>query len=277
MNMDTLKSRRLAWQIRMHALEMTNRGGTSHIGSIFSMADLVAVLYADILRYDPKNPRWDGRDRVVLSKGHAGAGIYAALAESGFFSVEELKTHAQNGSRLSGHVSSKGVPGVEASTGSLGQGVSMAMGMALAAKMDKKDHHVFAIIGDGECDEGAVWECALQACQYRLDNFIVTIDYNKIQSLALCEDTLRLEPLEDKWRAFGWHVIRANGHDHEALHRAYEEALSCGKQGKPIVVIADTVKGKGVSFMENDVLWHYRTARGDEFDAALKELEAQNP
>ena len=271
------KSVQLAYKIRRHALEMTNRGGTSHIGSIFSMADFVAVLYADVLRYDPANPKWDGRDRVLLSKGHAGAGIYAALAESGFFPVEELLNHCQNGSRFSGHVSHKGVQGVEASTGSLGQGMPMAMGMAMAAKMDGKEHRVFCITGDGECDEGAIWEAALIAHQYKLDNFIVTVDYNKIQSIASTEETIGLEPFTDKWAAFGWHVIRVDGHDHAALRAAYEEALAQKGKGKPVVVIADTVKGKGVSFMENDVLWHYRTARGEEFDAAMQELEANKP
>ncbi|MEG1776420.1 MAG: transketolase [Clostridia bacterium] len=275
--MNTEKSRKLAWKIRMHGLEMTNRGGTSHIGSIFSMADIVAVLYADVLHYDPKNPKMPERDRLLLSKGHAGAGIYAALAESGFFPVSELETHCQNGSHLSGHVSHKGVPGVEASTGSLGQGLPMAMGMAVAAKLKHESHRVYCIIGDGECDEGAVWETALIAHQYQLDNFIVTIDFNKIQSLAPVDETIALEPMDAKWASFGWHVIRVDGHDHEALHAAYEEAESAFGQGKPIVVIADTVKGKGVSFMENDVLWHYRTARGEEYEAARKELEAQKP
>ena len=275
--MNCEKSLRLAHKIRVHALEMTNRGGTAHIGSIYSMADIAAVLYADVLKYDPKNPKLPERDRVVLSKGHAGAGMYAALAESGFFPPEELLKHAQNGSCFSGHVSHKGVPGVEASTGSLGQGMPMAMGMAMAAKMDGKTHRVFCIVGDGECDEGAIWESALQAHQYKLDNFIVTIDFNKIQSIKTVEETLALEPMEDKWRSFGWYVIRVDGHDHEALHRAYDEAKAQFGKGKPIVVIADTVKGKGVSFMEGDVLWHYRTARGEEFDAAMKELEAQKP
>ena len=217
------------------------------------------------------------RDRLILSKGHAGAGVYAALAERGFFPVEELKQHCQNGSRFSGHVSHKGVPGVEASTGSLGQGLPMAMGMAMAAKMNGQKHRVYCIIGDGECDEGAVWETALIAHQYKLDNLIVTIDFNKIQSLAPVEETIALEPLDDKWRSFGWHVIRVNGHDHDALHAAYAQAQAAMGQGKPIVVIADTIKGKGVSFMENTVLWHYRIARGEEYDAALKELEAQKP
>jgi transketolase len=174
-------------------------------------------------------------------------------------------------------VSHKGVPGVEASTGSLGQGLPMAMGMAMAAKMDHKDHRVYCIIGDGECDEGAVWETALIANQFNLDNFIVTIDFNKIQSITSVEETIKLEPLDEKWRSFGWHVIRVDGHDHAALHAAYDEAKAARGEDKPIVIVADTVKGKGVSFMENDVLWHYRTARGEEYTAALKELEAQKP
>ena len=169
------------------------------------------------------------------------------------------------------------MPGVEASTGSLGQGMPMAMGMALAAKMDGKNHRVFAIVGDGECDEGAIWVWGVLGGQYKLDNFIVTVDYNKMQSLTFCEDTLGLEPFTDKWASFGWHVIRVDGHNHDALKAAYDEAKAAMGKGKPIVVIADTVKGKGVSFMENTVLWHYRTARGEEFDAAMKELEANKP
>ena len=275
--MDYEKSRILAYKIRRHALDMTSRGGTAHIGSIFSMADIVAVLYADVLHHDPQNPKMPDRDRLILSKGHAGAGIYAALAECGYFPISELLTHCQNGSRLSGHVSHKGVPGVEASTGSLGQGMPMAMGMAMAAKINHAPHRVFCIIGDGECDEGAIWESALIANQFKLDNFIVTIDFNKIQSITSVEKTIQLEPLDQKWATFGWHVIRVDGHDHAALHRAYEEALAAMGKGKPIVVVADTIKGKGVSFMENDVLWHYRTARGEEYDAAVKELEAQKP
>jgi len=241
------------------------------------MADIVAVLYADIMHHDPKNPKMPDRDRLVLSKGHAGAGIYAVLAETGYFPIAELETHCQNGSRLSGHVSHKGVPGVEVSTGSLGQGLPMAMGMAMAAKINHQDHRVFCIIGDGECDEGTVWESALIANQFGLDNFIVTVDFNKIQSITSVENTIKLEPLDQKWASFGWHVIRIDGHDHEALHRAYAEALAARGKGKPIVVVADTVKGKGVSFMENDVLWHYRTARGEEYEKAVKELEAQKP
>ncbi|MDD6051584.1 MAG: transketolase [Clostridiales bacterium] len=271
------KSVQLAYQIRRHALEMTNRGGTSHIGSIMSMADLVAVLYADVLHYDPQNPKMPERDRVLLSKGHAGAGIYAALAESGFFPVEELLTHCQNGSRLSGHVSHKGVPGVELSTGSLGHGLAVAAGMALGGKKDREHWRVYCILGDGECDEGAVWEAALQAHQYGLDNLIAVVDHNRMQSLDFCENTLALEPFTDKWAAFGWNVMRVDGHSVEALQNAFAWAKANRGTGKPTVIIAETTKGKGVSFMENDILWHYRTPQGEEYEAALKELEAQRP
>jgi transketolase len=274
---DVSDPRVLAWLIRRHGLEMTHLSRGSHIGAIFSLAEIVAVLYTGVLRVDPANPAWPERDRLILSKGHAGAAIYAALAERGFFPVEELKTHYQNGSRLSGHVSHKGVPGVEFSTGSLGHGLPVAEGMAMAAKLSEQAHRVYAILGDGECDEGAVWEAALQAHQYRLDNLIAVIDHNRMQSLDFCEKTLGLEPFGDKWRAFGWNVIEVDGHDVDALKAAFAAAQANLGSGRPTVVIALTVKGKGVSFMENDILWHYRTPQGEEYEAALKELEAQRP
>lgn len=252
---------------------MTHISKGSHIGAILSVADIVAVLYADILKYDSSNPKMHDRDRLILSKGHAGAAIYAALAECGFFNIEELKTHYGNGSRLSGHVSHKGVPGVEFSTGSLGHGLSVAAGMALAAKKNDKDYRIFSIIGDGECDEGAVWEAALFANQYNMSNLTVIVDHNKMQSLDFCENTIKLEPFSDKWRAFGWRVFNIDGHNHDELR----EALSHTKTNCPTVIIANTIKGKGISFMENDILWHYRTPQGEEYDRAVAELEAQRP
>jgi len=263
----------LARRIRIHALQMTSRGGSSHIGAAFSIADILAVLYGGgILRVDPQNPCWPLRDRFILSKGHAGAAVYACLAEMGFFSIEQLQTHYQDGSYLSGHVSHKGIPGVELSTGSLGHGLGVGVGMAKALRLAKKEQRVFALLSDGECDEGSNWEAILFAAHHQLDNLVAIIDYNKIQSLAPVAETIELEPFADKWRAFNWAVREVDGHDHEALH----EAFSCVPHeiGKPAVVIAHTIKGKGVSFMENTVLWHYRTARGEEFEAALKELEA---
>jgi len=265
----------LAWKIRCHALKMTSRGGSSHIASILSMADIMAVLYGSILNVDPKNPKWEKRDRFILSKGHAGAGVYASLAERGFFPVEKLMTHYQDGSDLSGHVSHKGIPGVELSTGSLGMGLSVACGMALSAKLNKENHRVFCVMSDGECDEGSVWESILFAPHHKLDNLVVVIDYNKIQSLTSTTETLNLEPFTDKWRAFGWNVSEVEGHNHEQL--ISELKLDSKKENQPKVVLAHTIKGKGVSFMEKSVLWHYRTAKGDEFEKALEELERQKP
>jgi transketolase len=235
------------------------------------MADIVAVLYGGVLQLDPTRPKDSKRDRFVLSKGHAGAGVYAALAERGFIPVEQLNTHYQDGSKLSGHVSHKGIPGVELSTGSLGHGLSVAAGMAYAGQLASNNHRVFCVMSDGECDEGSVWEAVLFASHHKLSRLVAVIDYNKIQSLAPVPETLALEPFADKWRAFGWRVIEAPGHDHAELLAALDAAPDTG--GRPTVVIAHTTKGKGVSFMENSVLWHYRTAKGEEFDAALRELE----
>ena len=191
--------------------------------------------------------------------------------------MEELSTHYANGSRLSGHVSHKGVPGVEFSTGSLGHGLAVAAGMALGGKKDKADWRVYCVMGDGECDEGSVWEAALQAHQYKLDNLIAVVDHNRMQSLDFCENTIALEPFTDKWASFGWNVMQVDGHDVAALRVAFEQAKRNRGTGKPTVIIAETTKGKGVSFMENDILWHYRTPQGEEYEAALKELEAQRP
>ena len=274
---DASDPRVLAWLIRRHGLEMTHLSRGSHIGAIFSVAEIMAVLYTGVLNVSPAEPAMPDRDRLILSKGHAGAAVYAALAERGFFPVEELKTHYANGSRLSGHVSHKGVPGVEFSTGSLGHGLAVGAGMALGAKMDKAPWRTYVILGDGECDEGSVWEAALQAHQYQLDNLIAVVDHNRMQSLDFCEKTIALEPFADKWRDFGWQVQVADGHDVDALQWAFARAKNNLGGGKPSVIIAETTKGKGVSFMENDILWHYRTPQGEEYDAALKELEAQRP
>lgn len=272
-----MDSKNLAWLIRRHGIEMTHLSQGSHIGAILSVADIIAVLYASVASVDSENPKMATRDRIILSKGHAGAAIYAALAERGFFPVPELKTHYQNGSKLSGHVSHKGVPGVEFSTGSLGHGLSVASGMAMAAKLDGKPQTVFCVLGDGECDEGAVWECALTSNHFKLDNLVAIIDHNKMQSLDYCENTISLEPLADKWKAFGWNVVSVDGHNHSELF----DSLQYGKNnrnGRPTIVIANTIKGKGISFMENNILWHYRFPHdGKEYDYSLKELEAVKP
>lgn len=270
-----MNSLELAWKIKRHGVEMTNISKGSHIGSILSVADILAVLYSDILYYDNKNPKDDRRDRVILSKGHAGAAIYAALAECGFFDVDELKTHYANGSRLSGHVSHKGVPGVEFSTGSLGHGLSVGAGMALAAKKDNKEHRVYVILGDGECDEGSIWEAALFANHFKLSNLTVIIDHNKMQSLTFCEETISKSPFAEKWRSFGWNVFEVDGHDHGVLRGTLQTKTK--ELSGPTCIVAHTIKGKGISFMENNILWHYRTPQGEEYEAAIKELEAIKP
>lgn len=267
----------LAWLIRRNALEMTHISRGSHIGSVFSVAEIIAVLYTGVLHVDPQNPRMPDRDRLILSKGHAGSAVYAALAETGFFPVEQLKTHYANGAILSGHVSHKGVPGVEVSTGSLGHGLGVGTGMALGAKMDGESWRTWVVLGDGECDEGSVWEAALQAAQYGLDRLCAIVDYNHMQSLFTVAETLKLEPFEEKWKNFGWNAMSVDGHDVGALRDACAWAQDQAGSGKPSVILANTVKGKGVSFMENNILWHYRTPQGEEYEAALKELEAQRP
>lgn len=270
-----MNSEQLAWLIRRHGVEMTHLSGGSHIASILSVADIIGVLYSEVLHFDPKNPKMPERDRFILSKGHAGAAIYAALAENGFFDTQELKTHYQNGSRLSGHVSHKGIAGVEFSTGSLGHGLPVAAGMAHAAKLDDKKHHVYVVMGDGECDEGSVWEAAMYANHYNLSNLVAIVDHNKMQSLDYCENTMKLAPFAEKWRSFGWNCIEVDGHDHAQLKNAFAAAH---ESDKPTVIIANTVKGKGISFMEFDILWHYRFPHdGWEYEDSLKELHAIMP
>ena len=267
-----MKSEELAWKIRRHAIEMTHLSKESHIGSALSAADIVAVLYNNVLRINPENQKNKERDRFILSKGHAGIAVYAALAEKGFFPVEELKTHCKNGSRLSGHVSHENVPGVEVSTGSLGHGLGVGAGIALAGKYDKTDYRVFVLIGDGECEEGAIWEAALFAKQFNLFNLTVIVDHNHLQALKDVETTLSMVNLADKWKAFGWDVQEINGHDHDSLKKAL-----LGTVHGPSCIIAETVKGKGISFMENQILWHYRDPQGDDYKRAVYELESVKP
>ena len=272
---DVRDPKTLAWLIRRNGLEMTHLSRGSHIGSVLSVAEIIAVLYARVLNVDPKEPKKPDRDRLILSKGHAGSAVYAALAETGFFPVEQLKTHYANGSILSGHVSHKGVPGVEVSTGSLGHGLGVGTGMALGAKMDGAQWRTYVVLGDGECDEGSVWEAALQAAQYRLDRLIAVIDYNHMQSLATVDETLRLEPFEQKWKDFGWNAMSVDGHDTDALMKAFDWAKENAGSRKPSVILAHTVKGKGVSFMENQAGWHGKAPNDEQFAQARAELEAQ--
>ena len=273
MGCNDIASEQLAKKIRRHAIDMVHASHASHIASALSAADIIAVLYADILRYDPGDPCMKDRDRFVLSKGHAGVAVYSALAEVGFFPEEELKLYYTNGSVYSGHVSHKGVPGVEVSTGSLGHGAAIACGMALAAKRLGRPYRVYALIGDGECNEGVIWEMALTANQYDLDNFTVIIDRNGMQAMGSCEELMRMEPMGEKWKSFGWTVVDvADGNDHDQLRAAFAAPAN----GHPKCIIARTVKGKGVSFMENDLLWHYRDPQGEYYQRAVSEIEGDS-
>jgi transketolase len=264
------QSAALAKKIRLHALHMIYRAKSSHIGSAYSMADLLAVLYGRILRIDPHKPDAADRDRFVLSKGHACAALYAVLAEQGFFPREWLQHFYQDGARLAGHATHAGVPGVEVSTGSLGHGLPLACGMALVGKRDRHAYRVFTLLSDGECDEGSTWEAALFAPHHGLDNLITIIDYNQIQSLGTVKEVLDLEPFAAKWKAFGWAVREIDGHDYAQIEHALTNLPF--EPGKPTCVVAHTVKGKGVSFMENKLLWHYRSPDANEMALALAEL-----
>lgn len=261
----------LARKIRRHCVLMTGRANASHIGSSLSTADLLAVLYGRFLRFDPRRPDWPDRDRFILSKGHGCAALYAVLAESGYFPVEHLDTFYQDGSPLAGHATHKEVPGVEVSTGSLGHGLALGAGMALAAKRDGRDHRIWCMVSDGECDEGSVWETALFAPHHRLDNLVTIVDYNKIQSFGTVKEVLDLEPLGEKWRAFGWGVREIDGHDLGAITEAY--AAVPFVPGRPSCIVAHTIKGKGVSYMEGKLLWHYRAPRGEDLETALREID----
>jgi transketolase len=261
-----------AQQTRADVLRMIHLAKSSHAGSALSMIDLLTVLYEKVLRIDPSRPDWPARDRFILSKGHACAGLYAVLASRGFFPKDWLSDFYRDGARLAGHATSTGIPGVEVSTGALGHGLAIGCGMALVGKRDARDYRVFVLLSDGECDEGSVWEAALFAPHHRLDNLIVIIDYNKIQSLGAVSDILSLEPLAAKWEAFGWDVQEIDGHNFDQIEGALEHLP--GAAEKPTCIIAHTIKGKGVDFMENQLLWHYRPPNDQELARALAQLEA---
>jgi transketolase len=264
--------RAMARQVRLDVLEMTHRSGASHVGTCFSIADIIATLYGTVLRVDPEAPGWPERDRFILSKGHGCAALYSALVQRGFFPRERLDGFYADGGSLFGHITHKGVPGVEASTGSLGHGLPIASGMALWAARRGQSHRVVALLSDGECDEGSTWEAAMFAGHHRLAQLTAIVDYNHIQSLTSTDDTVSLEPLDDRWRSFGWEARVVDGHDLEALLTALTEP---SREGRPIAVIARTTKGRGVSFMEHQVLWHYRAPDADEYARARRELESQ--
>ncbi|MEM2866458.1 MAG: transketolase [Candidatus Hadarchaeales archaeon] len=256
--------------IRRDSLIMTTEAGSGHPGGSLSCADLLSVLYFHHLRYDPSNPGWEGRDRFILSKGHACPALYSALSLAGFFPREWLRTLRRLGSPLQGHPDSTSTPGVEASTGSLGQGLSIGCGMALAGRLDRRDYRVYVLMGDGELDEGQVWEAAMFAAHQRLDNLVGIVDRNRIQLDGFTEEIVGLEPLAEKWRAFGWNVVEVDGHDLRQVAEALDGAE--GVKGKPTVLLARTVKGKGVSFMENQVKYHGTPLTREELERALEEL-----
>jgi transketolase len=259
--------------IRRHALAMVSEARASHIGSALSIADIVAVLYSKILLIDSLRPVLPTRDRFILSKGHACVAVYAALAGNGFFPISELETYGQDHSNLMNHISHK-VPGVEFSSGALGHGLPFGVGKALAAKRQKADWRTFVLLSDGEMDEGSNWEALMFAAHHKLDNLVAIIDYNKLQSLTTVAKTLGLEPLAAKLQAFGWAVQEVDGHDHEQLSKALSSVP--WEAGKPSIIIAHTVKGKGVSFMENQVEWHYRSPSSEQLAQALAELETSH-
>jgi len=260
----------LAKRIRAHALRMVHRANASHIGSCLSIADILAVLYGYSLKIDPNNPDWAERDRFILSKGHAAAVYYAVLSERGFFPKEWLDTYSTDMSPLCGHVNRFGVPGVELSTGSLGHGLPVGCGMALAGKNDNIPWRVFVLLSDGELDEGSNWEAILFAPHHKLDNLVVVVDYNRIQSFGTVSEVLSLESLSSKWKSFHWSIREVDGHDHIALARTFDGLPF--EKGKPSVVIAHTVKGKGVSFMENRLEWHYKSPNDEQLKIALREI-----
>lgn len=265
-----INSRDLAHRIRIQALKMVHRARASHIGSALSISDIIAALYAQVLRIDPCQPAWPQRDRFILSKGHACVAVYAALAETGFFPIDDLLNYGQDHSVLMNHISHK-VPGVEFSTGSLGHGLPFGAGKAFAAKLSKQRWNTYVLLGDGELGEGSNWEAMMFAAHHHLDNLVAIVDYNKLQSLTTVDKTLRIEPLSDKANAFGWASRDVDGHDHVQLKKLLNSAP--WEPGKPSFLIAHTTKGKGVSFMENSVEWHYKSPSDEQLAQAIGELE----
>lgn len=261
----------MATKVRKNAVEAVFGAQSGHPGGSLSSADIMTVLYFDTMKIDPSNPKWEDRDRFVLSKGHCTPALYSVLAERGYFPIEELKKFRQVDSILQGHPDMKGVPGVDMSTGSLGQGISAACGIAIAGKLDKKDYRVYTVLGDGEIEEGQVWEASMAAVHYKLDNLTAFLDHNHLQIDGEIEKVMSPEPVDEKFKAFGWNVILIDGHDYEQILNAIEEAKNT--KGKPTMIIANTVKGKGVSFMENNASWHGSAPNQEQRDKAIEELD----
>lgn len=267
-----LELQKTATQIRKGVITAVASAGSGHPGGSLSVADILTYLYFREMRVDPKSPKNPDRDRFVLSKGHCTPGLYSTLAHRGFFSVDDLKTFRQANSYLEGHPNMNKVPGVDMSTGSLGQGISAAVGMALAGKLDNKDYRVYAVLGDGELEEGQVWEASMSAAHYKLDNLTAFVDYNGLQIDGKIVDVMNPEPIADKFKAFGWQVISIDAHDFDAIERAVEEAKAT--KGKPTMIVAHSIKGKGVSYMENQASWHGSAPKKEQAEQALAELDA---
>ena len=261
-----------AYKARKHALTGIYNAQSGHPGGSLSICDILSVLYFEVMNVDPKNPKMEDRDRFVLSKGHCAPALYAILAEKGYFPVEDVHTLRRTDSYIQGHPDMKGISGVDMSTGSLGQGISAANGMALAGKLSDKDYRVYTILGDGELEEGQVWEAAMFAAHYKLDNLTAFVDYNGLQIDGKITDVMNSEPIDDKFRAFGWNVIVIDAHSYDAIYDAIEEAKAT--KGKPTLVLAKSVKGKGVSFMENNPAWHGAAPNQEQFEQAIAELDA---
>lgn len=257
--------------IRRHVIRMLAKAGSGHPGSSLSTVDLLVTLFYNKSRHNPQKPAWPDRDRFIMSKGHGCPALYAVLAEMGYFGIDKLDTLRQFGSILQGHPCMKTTPGIEISGGSLGQGLSVGLGIALAAKLDKKDYRTYVMLGDGEIEEGQVWEAAMAASHYKADNLCAIIDQNGLQIDGFIHEIMSSYPIPDKWRGFGWHVIEINGHDFKAILSAYDEAEKI--KGRPTVIVAKTIKGKGVSFMENQVDWHGKVPTKEEAERALAELK----
>ena len=269
--MDIIDLKIKATQIRMDLLRMIHRAKAGHTGGSLSNTDILTALYYRVMRINPADPKWEERDRFIASKGHSVESLWCILADLGFFPKEELATFCQFGTRLIGHPNNK-VPGIEMNTGALGHGLSIAVGMALAAKRDGRDYRVFCLMGDGEQAEGSVWEAAMAGAHYGLDNLVGIIDRNGLQISGSTEDVMAIEPLDSKWAAFGWHVVAVDGHDMEALVRVLKSAPEV--RNKPTLVLARTVKAKGVSFAENVPGWHHKVPNDEELELALAELAA---
>lgn len=262
---------RIATNIRIGIIEEVYNAASGHPGGSLSIADILTYLYFEEMNIDPANPRMENRDRLVLSKGHTSPALYAALAERGYFPKEDLKTFRKLGSYLQGHPDMKGIPGVDMSTGSLGLGISAACGMALSGKYNKKDYRVYAILGDGESEEGQVWEAAMFASHYKLDNLCAILDFNGLQIDGPISEVISPAPFDTKFEAFGWNVVKVSAHDFDGLEKAFAEAKAC--KGKPTLLLASSVKGKGVSYMENKCEWHGAAPNTEQYEIAIRELE----